>query len=131
MSTVDLYIKIITLLVREIELGENNPNDNSTDLIKTILNLNKGKKLGNLSGGESDLLSDLKQLIITITNDPDSYTVEMVMESLSIILKDKQELLAIAKKAIEMDMTVSGLKKSMPTLYKSKTTTSSFGCCFL
>lgn len=118
MSTVDLYIKIITLLVREIELGENNPNDNSTDLIKTILNLNKGKKLSNLSGGESDLLSDLKQLIITITNDPDSYTVEMVMESLSIILKDKQELLAIAKKAIEMDMTVSGLKKSIVALRK-------------
>ena len=92
MNTIDVYLKIITLLVREIELGEENENDNSKDLIRTVLGLNKNKKANNLMGGESTLVTDLKDLILSINNAADTYTKEMVINSLKLILKDRKDV---------------------------------------
>ena len=53
MNQVDLYVKILTLLVREIELfnisQDESDTSNSKDLIKTDLSVNKNKKASTLN----------------------------------------------------------------------------------
>ena len=99
MNQVDLYVKILTLLVREIELfnisQDESDTSNSKDLIKTVLSVNKNKKASTLQGGESNVYTDLKDLIIDISNNPDSYTKETIINTLNLILKDRKDILEI------------------------------------
>ena len=118
MNTIDVYLKIITLLVREIELGEENENDNSKDLIRTVLGLNKNKKANNLMGGESTLVTDLKDLILSINNAADTYTKEMVINSLKLILKDRKDILDVILQGLTVEMSVAGAKRSIVALRK-------------
>ena len=118
MNTIDVYLKIITLLVREIELGEENENDNSKDLIRTVLGLNKNKKANNLMGGESTLVADLKDLILSINNAADTYTKEMVINSLKLILKDRKDILDVILQGLTVEMSVAGAKRSIVALRK-------------
>lgn len=118
MNTIDVYLKIITLLVREIELGEENENDNSKDLIRTVLGLNKNKKANNLMGGESTLVTDLKDLILSINNAADTYTKEMVLNSLKLILKDRKDILDVILQGLTVEMSVAGAKRSIVALRK-------------
>lgn len=122
MNQVDLYVKILTLLVREIELfnisQDESDTSNSKDLIKTVLSVNKNKKASTLQGGESNIYTDLKDLIIDISNNPDSYTKETIINTLNLILKDRKDILEIVTQVINTEMSIAGLKRSIVALRK-------------
>ena len=80
MNPIDVYIKLITLLYRESLLQDESNTDNSKDLVKTILNLNRNKKWNNLEGEESNALTNLKKLILSFAEDLGSYDKEMLIE---------------------------------------------------
>ena len=118
MNPIDVYIKLITLLYRESLLQDESNTDNSKDLVKTILNLNRNKKWNNLEGEESNALTNLKKLILSFAEDLGSYDKEMLIESLSIILKEQPTTLEIAKNALNQEMSIAGLKNSIVALRK-------------
>jgi len=110
----DILIKCITLLHREQELGENT-NDNSKDLVKTILNMYKDMKRP-LSGGDSVIIEDLKNLISDMVHNPDNYDKHSLLQSLELILKDKDVLLKTIDKSINTEITAPGIKRSIISL---------------
>ena len=118
-SKLDVMIKSITLLYREKELykTEEQKSDASNDLIMTILNVFKNDKRA-LQGGESITINDLQNLVADMIQPEYEYTKETLLQSLNIILKDKNNIYRIIEKAIETEMENGGLKNSIVSLRK-------------
>lgn len=113
MNKLDILLKCILLVYRESELVDSDT-DNSKDLIKTILGTFKDERKIIL-GGEQDIYGDLKSVIINILNNPE-IDKESIIQSLSVILKDKESILNNIEKSINAEMTQGGLKKSIISL---------------
>ena len=69
-------------------------------------------------GGESTLVTDLKDLILSINNAADTYTKEMVINSLKLILKDRKDILDVILQGLTVEMSVAGAKRSIVALRK-------------
>lgn len=121
-NKIDVLIKCITLLYREKTLANSsnvdNSVDNTSDLIKTLLNsINNDYKP--LSGGESSLVVDLKNIVNNLMDNKDnSLEKETLLQTLAIVLKDHDTLYNIVEKAIDQDMDIPSLKRSIISLRK-------------
>lgn len=118
MNILDIYIKMLTLLYREKNINDENEtnNDNSKELIKTILNTGKNKKINNLNGSEHTAIADFKRLILDLAENPDNYDKEMLLESIAVILKDKPDIIEVIRKTLNTEMSIGGMKKSVVSL---------------
>lgn len=116
MVQLDIIIKVITLLNRERELGDN-LTDNSNDLIKTIITSIKGngnKKL--YDGGDSEILDNLIHLTLDMVNNPDNYDKDTLLQSLDLIVSEKPNLLKVIDKSINVDLSIASLKRTIISL---------------
>jgi len=116
MVQLDIIIKVITLLNRERELGDN-IDDTSSDLVKTIVTSIKGngnKKL--YDGGDSEILDNLIHLTLDMVNNPTNYDKDTLLQSLELIVSDKPNLLKVIDKSINIDLSVASLKRTIISL---------------
>jgi len=111
----DILLKSITLLHREKEL-EVNGQDDSSDLVKTVLSLFGNSNRSNLMGGESSVLEDLKHLIEDMINNPDNYDKISLLQSLELIFKDSPDMLKVVNNAIDRDFSQASLKRTIISL---------------
>lgn len=112
----DTIIKVLTLLNRERELGDELV-DSSNDLINTILDLVQGGKSTKLyDGGDSEILDNLIHLARDVMANPDGYDRAGLVQSLSLILSDKPNLLKVIDKTIDVELTVPSLKRTVLSL---------------
>ena len=120
-SKLDILVKSITLIYREKLLADKTKSDqtvdDSKDLVKTVLSVFKEDKKP-LKGGDSVVVSDLSNLLQDMINNPDNFDKESLLQSLTIILKDNNQILKVLTTSIEADMEVSGLKTSIISLRK-------------
>ncbi|EPU3828968.1 DnaB family ATPase [Campylobacter coli] len=117
LNNLDILIKSITLLHRENELSQldGSSNDNSRELVKTVISYNKNEKKP-LLGGESTVLDDITSLLDDMIHNPNNYDKLSLLQSLELILKDHSSILKIIDKNINIEMSVPGLKKSIISL---------------
>jgi len=114
MSKLDILMKIIALLHREHLLLITSREENSTELVLTILKtLSNGR---NVAGGDSIIVEDLKYLINDMVKYPDNYSTESLMQSLELILKDHKNILTSVAKYINIEMSNAGMKRSIVAL---------------
>lgn len=113
MLNIDIIIKAITLLHRERELGEE-ATDNSNDLVRTILDTMGESKL--YSGGDSEVLDNLKHMIRDMVNNPNNYDKTTLLQSLELIIQDKPNLLKVIDKTINVELAVPSLKRTIISL---------------
>ena len=114
MVALDVLIKSITLLHREHLLG--NQTDNSGELVKTILDV---ANIGNnkyYNGSASEILENLKHLILDMINNPDNYDKENLMQSLYLIIKDNDNLIKVIEKSINVELSEPSLKRTVISL---------------
>jgi len=111
MNKLDILLKAITLLHRE-SLLENNIDD-SRDLVRTIIKLFDSSKDSQYTGGESTILSDLVYLLKDMVDNPDNYDKLSLLQSLELILKDKETLLKMVDRTINTVIDVSSLKRTI------------------
>jgi hypothetical protein len=114
MNKLDILLKCIMLLFRERELE--NSSDDSRDLVKTILTTFKYVRGKSVIGGETTLLEDLKHFITDMINNPDGHDKITILQSLEIILKDKEAVFKTLEKSISPDMSVASIKRNVVTL---------------
>ena len=122
-SKLDILVKCITLLQRErelIEMSELNPSDTSKDLVKTIIDLYKEERKP-LSGGDSTIIEDIKNVISEMLNSPESFDKHTLLQSLELILADKESLLKVIDKNLNTEMTAPGIKRSIVSLRNNLT----------
>jgi len=113
---IDILLKTITLLNRENELDVS-ADDNSKELAKTVLEtFETNAKNNQLFGGDAAIITDLRYLINDLISNPDGYDKESLVNSLSIILKDKDNLLSVIDKTINVVMDPASLKRTVLTL---------------
>lgn len=117
----DILLKCVLLLYRENELKRENEEylESSGDLIKSILNMYKNRKM--LFTSESSVTDNLKQLVIEMVNNPENFDSTMLIHQLDTILKDKESELASITKQIETEISPQGMKRSVVTLRNSLT----------
>jgi len=118
MSKLDIILKIITLLHREteLELMTNTTSDTSKDLVKTILDGIEGEKDNALFGGDSELVKDLIQLIRDMVQNHENYDKLTLIQSLEVILKDRESLIRTVDKAINIELQTKDLKRTIVSL---------------
>lgn len=122
-SKLDILVKCITLLQRErelVEMSELNPSDTSKDLVKTIIDLYKEERKP-LSGGDSTIIEDIKNVISEMLNSPESFDKHTLLQSLELILADKESLLKVIDKNLNTEMTAPGIKRSIVSLRNNLT----------
>lgn len=119
-NKIDILIKCFTLLFREqelIEKDELSKNELSADLVKSILQvLSTDKKP--LTGGETMIVEDLKNLLIDLTSKTDEFNKVNTLQTLEVILREKEQLFSIVEKSLTTEMSVSGSKNSIASLRK-------------
>lgn len=112
-NSVDILLNAITLLSRESSL-DTPTEDNSGDLVRTIIDtFKKSDRSNQLIGGYSTIISDLCDLITDMINNPENYDVNLILQGLGIILKDKPGLIEAAKKSIDVNFDQGSLKRSI------------------
>jgi len=111
MNKLDILLKAIVLLHRETLL-ENNLDD-SRDLVRTVIKLFDSSKDSQYTGGESTILSDLVFLIKDMVDNPDNYDKLSLLQSLELILKDKESLLKMVDRTINTTIDVPSLKRTI------------------
>lgn len=116
-NKLDILLKCVLLLHRENELKRDNPAvlDTSADMIKTILNMYKSNKRMILLT-ETSVTEDLKDLILDMINNPDSYDSSVLVQQLDSILGNKENERNAIVKQIETEITQQGMKRSIVTL---------------
>jgi len=112
----DILIKCILLLHRENLIRSENPEiiDSSGDLIKTILNMYKNKKV--LITTENTVIDDLRDLVINMINNPENYDESVLLQQLGTMLSTNEPLLSAITKSLTADITQQGLRRSIVTL---------------
>lgn len=115
MKKLEVLLKAVTLLHRETML-ENTANDNSRDLVRTVLKLFETGKESQLMGGESTVISDINYLLKDMIDNPDNYDKISLLQSLEMILKDKESLLKVVDKTIDTELRQADLKRTIISL---------------
>jgi len=112
-DTLNVLLRCITLLHRENMLGNTVASD-SKDLVRTILKQirNKYKQIY----GGADNVMDVMNMVQDMLNSPDAYDNLTILQSLSVMLKDKPVIFNNMEKTINISMTSSGLKRSIISL---------------
>lgn len=119
-SKLDILIKSITLLYRERVLNKDvnsEQQDNSKDIVKQILKTFRNDKK-QLQGGDTSVIIDLQNLLMDMLNNPDNFDKDNLLQTLQVLLKDKESVYSILEKAINTEMEPSGLKNSIISLRK-------------
>lgn len=114
MDKIDILFKCIILLYREQELGDVT-SSNSKDLVKTIVTQMKKEKK-EILGGEIDIKDDLLSIIVDMINNTEAYEKNNLLQSLQVFLKDQPNLFSTIEKALTMDISPPGLKRSILSL---------------
>lgn len=113
MGNTALLIKCLTLLAREQKLLEGTEEkDYSTDIVGTIINM-LGSENKQLLGTDTEVNAALGTLIISMINDMESHDTNSIIETLEIILKDNESMLASVKTNLTKEMSSSSLKSSI------------------
>lgn len=114
---IDTLIKCILLLHRENLIRQENINliDSSGDLIKTILNMYKNSRKI-LIATESTVVDELRDLVIAMINNPESYDESVIIQQLRIILVNNEALLNNVIETISAVTTQKGLRQSVSSL---------------
>lgn len=116
MGKLDILLKCIILLFRESEVIDT-LNDDSKDLVKSVLSTFRGKtRLNNITGGEHDIIENLIDLIKNMLNSPESYDKLNLIQTLQLILKQNDSALSVIDKALNLESTTGGLKRSIVSL---------------
>lgn len=115
MNKLNILLKAVTLLHRESMLENVNVN-NSRDLVRTMLKLLDSGKESQLMGGESTVLTDIKYLLKDMVDNPDNYDKLSLLQSLEMILKDKESLLKIVDKTINTELRQADIKRTIISL---------------
>ena len=115
MKKLEVLLKAVTLLHRETMLS-NVATDNSRDLVRTVLRLFDHGKESQLMGGESTVISDLTYLLKDMIDNPDNYDKVSLLQSLELILKDKENLLKVVDKTINTELRQADLKRTIISL---------------
>lgn len=123
-NKLDILIKCIVLLHRERLLTGDNKDDSgdsSSDIIKNILKSFKDDRR-QLQGGDSVIVADLQNLIQDMSNNSEMCDKEILLQSLSVLLKDDIKLYNIIEKQINTEIENNGLKNSITSLRKNLVT---------
>ena len=114
MVALDVLIKSITLLHRERLLE--GQTDNSGELVKTILEVANVGNNKYYNGSVSELMENLKHLILDMINNPDNYDKENLLQSLYLIIKDNDNLIKVVEKSINVELSEPSLKRTVISL---------------
>ena len=113
-SKIDILLSSLTLVYRESTSDEKV--DKSNDLVKNIINIIKDTKTKIILGGETSKVDELINLVTNMMNNPASYDLETILQSLSIILKDSQELYKSTETQLKTVLDEKALTKSLLVL---------------
>lgn len=116
----DIIIKCFTLLLREKELSDKNElqkNEISIGLVKNILDILSTDKKP-LTGGDTIVMENLKNLLTDVIIKVDDYDRENLIQTLEVILREKEQIFSIIEKSLTAEMTVAGSKNSIASLRK-------------
>ena len=119
MDVKTLLAKSITLLYRESQI--NDKSDNSSDLIRTVLD---DIKVSDFSIGlsfEKDTIISLKHIILSMCDNPldHQYDKTDLLQTLQIATGNDEKYFEILKQNIDNDLNESQLKKLITTIRKS------------
>lgn len=117
-NKLNVIMKAITLLHREKELtlATNITTDSSAELVKTTLNSMANDRDNNLMGGDSTIITELKYLLKDMIDNPDNYDKITLVQDLKMILSEKDSLLKIVDKTIDVNMEAKDLKRTIVSL---------------
>ena len=117
MVKMDILVASIVLLYRERENGIKD-DANSSELIRSIINLNKPKKKDFAYDGEvGDLDNDITSFVTKMINEPSSYDdLTTLLGELKIIFRNNLVYYESIKDQLNTEMTEGGKKRSISTL---------------
>lgn len=117
MVKMDILVASIVLLYRERENGIKD-DANSSELIRSIINLNKPKKKDFAYDGEvGDLDNDITTFVTKMINEPSSYDdLTTLLGELKIIFRNNLVYYESIKDQLNTEMTEGGKKRSISTL---------------
>lgn len=119
-NKIDILIKCIGLLFKEYELinkGDMERTELSVDLVKSILNVLSSDKKP-LSGSDIIIVEELKNFLSTLIDKTFEFNRDTVLQTIEIILRDREQLYLIIEKSLNQEMSVSGSKNSIVNLRK-------------
>ena len=119
MDNKSLLIKSITLLYRESLLASNT--ENSSDLIRTVLENVKLPEISMALNKERDILYALKQTVMEMCENPPDHQYEKaeLLQRLRLIIGEEETLYEIVVQGIEPDMSESSVKRTVINIRKS------------
>ena len=110
-SKIDILLNSLLLVYRESTASEKI--DKSNDLVKNIINTIKDTKTKIILGGETSKVDELITLITNIMNNPSSYDLEVILQSLNIILKDSPDIYKNIESQLKTKLPEDDLTKSL------------------
>lgn len=113
-SKIDILLNSLLLVYRESTASEKI--DKSNDLVKNIINTIKDTKTKIILGGETSKVDELITLITNIMNNPSSYDLEVILQSLNIILKDSPDIYKNIESQLKTKLPEDDLTKSLLVL---------------
>jgi len=115
-----LLTRCINLLYKESLLE--NHNDNSKELVKSVLNKIKTTDISVGVKSESDIIDSLKKFITELcVMDMEDYNKDDILQSLKIILSDDERTYTVIEQMLNEDPSVGGLKRSIISTRKRLT----------
>lgn len=119
MDNKSLLIKSITLLYRESLLASNT--ENSSDLIRTVLENVKLPEISMALNKERDILYALKQTVMEMCENPPDHQYEKaeLLQRLRLIIGEEETLYEIVVQGIEPEMSESSVKRTVINIRKS------------
>lgn len=110
MLDANILCKCILLLYREGLLPNNEANA-SISIINNLIEINKKAPTKNITGKEIMFNTDFTKLIVDYINNPKIYSKKGLIDTLSLIFKDKTTLFQILKSQIEEELEEKDLIK--------------------
>lgn len=117
MQKLDVIFKALTLLYRESYTD--NEDNNSKDLIKTVLRTISTDNKYTMMGANNEIIANLKKFTLDqCDSDDKEVDTSMFLQSIELIVGKDSELFEIFKKAIEIDIDNGKLNRAIVTLRK-------------